>query len=513
MVDENSQDFSNIPRDNLIQSGPENDFPSRASETGTPEPASDEDEVPNHSYERIRSEIQQWEEAKKERRLTLLNRPPVVELDPWIRYTKWYEVLERSKHNLIRTYEFLRVPDPDELELQRVIRAWKRVKERCLDTLAATDHKDVLKWWASPKNDVASQRPFELPQNAQSLDKYSRVWEQFICYLVRTVPDRWGEEVESETGIKFTREQWESLQRIKDILIVTEDSNTNESHRRSGGNLYGQRPRIIGDIPGQQHDWSESESEDSSNSSDPEDSENDEFSISNSHEEEDQNRDPELTNEVMNLCRLVLMQDTSRIPLYDSPLIHYLAVRGVDVQSEGFRGSFFYTPILAGALWISRMIMMEVAVPATGWPELGLESKAIIPSIPERIRTIREHHLVEGSFSPVSSILTQLAMGKKYNKTHESPSNIHWSPDSRTIYFGGMPVELAKIEVMGNKLVQECRELLQELALGLELPTIDLDKIIDSMAWSSQFRRTDYSFINHSRNPENWRIGHEFLFP
>jgi hypothetical protein len=29
--------------------------------------------------------------------------------------------------------------------------------------LEATDHKDVLKWWASPKNEAADQRPFEIP--------------------------------------------------------------------------------------------------------------------------------------------------------------------------------------------------------------------------------------------------------------------------------------------------------------------------------------------------------------
>ena len=61
--------------------------------------------------------------------------------------------------------------------MERVLRAWRRIFERGLDTLAATDQKDVLKWWASPKNEAASQRPFELPQNAKSVDKYSVVWD------------------------------------------------------------------------------------------------------------------------------------------------------------------------------------------------------------------------------------------------------------------------------------------------------------------------------------------------
>jgi len=64
-----------------------------------------------------------------------------------------------------------------------------------LDILAATDQKDALKWWASPKNEATSQRPFELPQTTKSIDRYSAVWERFICYMLRTAPiERWGDE-------------------------------------------------------------------------------------------------------------------------------------------------------------------------------------------------------------------------------------------------------------------------------------------------------------------------------
>ena len=74
-------------------------------------------------------------------------------------------------------------------------------------------------------------------------------------------------------------------------------------------------------------------------------------------------QDPDVTNALMCLCMLVIMQDTSRISTYDGPMMHYLAVRGVDTQSKSLRASFYYTPILAGMLWINRLIMLEVAVP------------------------------------------------------------------------------------------------------------------------------------------------------
>jgi superfamily II DNA helicase RecQ len=421
-------------------------------------------EVEDVSYDRLEGEIQQWQEEKQERRLILLARPADVELDPWIQYTKWYNVLNKSKHDLVRTYAFLREPDHDEIKLHRLIRAWKRIFERCLDTLEAIDHKDVVKWWGSPKNEVASQRPFELPQNSKTLDKYSQIWEQFICYVIRTTPEEFEEE--TETGIQFTREQWECVQRIQDHL---------------GRGM-------------------------------PEDDDPDNEESGQDEESYERARDPELTSELMDLCRLVLVQDTSRISLYDSPLMHYLAVRGFDTESKSFRSSFFYTPILAGTLWISRLILLETAVPSISWPRLGLQSKAEIHSIPVRIHKIRTEHLCEGSFGPVSSILTQLAMGKKNNSTHETPSNIHWAEDFQTIYFGGMPVRLAKISTMGLAMIQEGYDMIRELAFGKELPVFDLSEIIDSMAWSSEFRRSDYSFINHTKNNEQIRVGHSFLF-
>ena len=70
--------------------------------------------------------------------------------------------------------------------------------ERCLDILAATNYyKDALKWWGLPKNEAASQRPFELPQNAKSINKYSGIWASFICYIMRTAP---VEDWEDKTG-------------------------------------------------------------------------------------------------------------------------------------------------------------------------------------------------------------------------------------------------------------------------------------------------------------------------
>ena len=49
-------------------------------------------------------------------------------------------------------------------------------------------------------------------------------------------------------------------------------------------------------------------------------------------------------------------------------------------------------------------------------------------------------------------------------------------------------------------MIQEGYDMIRELAFRKELPVFDLSEIINSMAWSSEFRRSDYSFINHTKN-------------
>ena len=395
----------------------------------------------------IEEGIWRWQDEAMKRRLRLQTEPLAYELDAWLNFTKWHAVLSKSKHDMLQTYRFLRYPEADDKRLCRLLRAWEVVRTRALDTLENVDHKDALKWWVSPKNEVASQNPFELPQNAKTLGQYSRIWEQFLCYMVRTVPalDDDDDNGETETGVIYTQDQRDAIEDIHDDLD-DDDSDVGLAT---------------------------------------------------------------LASNVMRLCRLVVTQDLSATKLYDSPLMHYLAVRGIDKQTESFRGPMQYTSILAGMLWIVRLLALEMVIPSRPWLELGIAGKAEVASVKESVESFRLAHLVEGSFSPASSILTQLAKGKKDNSLHHSPSNIHWAEDKETIYFVGRPVELAKIGPMCDNLVDELKELMVTLAFEEPLPTIKLGSVVDSTAWNQQFRKAGFDFTKHSAN-RHLNVGYSF---
>jgi hypothetical protein len=371
-----------------------------------------------------------------------------TEVDPWLQYTGWEEVLAGSKHDLVKTAEFTATAAATEPELEQVLQSWERILQRSLSTLiAVSNYKDILKWWASPKNEVASQRPFELPRD-RTVARYGQTFARLLCYVIRTAPESFDRE--TETGVTFSELQWSYITEVREAAAVAVAE-----------------------------------------------------------------ADARLDSALMGLIISLLAQDTSQLLLYESPVMHYLALRGVNPQTKTFYPSFQYTPILAQMIWIIRLLMLEVAVSEKGWPELGLKSRketgAVAGAVADRIHELRRSHLCEGSFSPASSILSQLARGQAINRVQPSEANIYWSDDRQTVFYGGKGVAMAKVRAMCQALTLELEGLLHELLFHQSVAPVPLPQLVDSMGTAQRFQQRGYSFIDH---PDNacWKAGWEFLW-
>ena len=174
-------------------------------------------------------------------------------------------------------------------------------------------------------------------------------------------------------------------------------------------------------------------------------------------------QDHEVTVGVFKVIMSLVCHDLSQSTVYDSAIMHYLAVRGIDHQTRAYMPASSYTPILAQMLWMIRLVMLEITLPLEDWPEIGLQSRSKIEGVVEYMQSMRRKYLCEGSFSPASSILSQLARGKAINKLQHSPSNIHWSDDRQMVFFDGKGVAVAKIGSMCQMLIQELQDILYKL--------------------------------------------------
>lgn len=92
----------------------------------------------------IKAEIEEW--MKKEEEEEYKASTVATEVDLWLQYTGWEEVLAGSKHGLVKTAEFTATATGTEPELERVVESWERILQRSLTTLiAVSNFKDILK--------------------------------------------------------------------------------------------------------------------------------------------------------------------------------------------------------------------------------------------------------------------------------------------------------------------------------------------------------------------------------
>jgi hypothetical protein len=141
------------------------------------------------------------------------------------------------------------------------------------------------------------------------------------------------------------------------------------------------------------------------------------------------NNDRIVTVAVLKLIISLITEDVSQMSLYETPIMHYLAIRAINTATQTFRSPALYTPILAQILWIIRLLVLELTISDEGWDELGVPSRIEVGkergAVAARIQEFRQKHLCEGSFSPASSILTQLARGQALNRGTQKSSNIY----------------------------------------------------------------------------------------
>ena len=225
--------------------------------------------------------------------------------------------------------------------------------------------------------------------------------------------------------------------------------------------------------------------------------------------------DSTLDTAVFRLILRLITQNTTQLARYEPPVMHYLAVRSIDPETKGFYPSFRYTPYLAHMICIIRLLILESTLSEQGWPEIGIQSRkelgAVAEAVADSVQLARKGFLCEGSYSPASSILSQLAYGQKLNRNHSSEANIFWSDDRQTVHLDGKGVAMAKVRTMCQALTAELEELLQELLFNQSVKPVPLPQLVDSMGTAQWFQQTGYSVLDHPDN-KRWKVSWEFLW-
>lgn len=95
----------------------------------------------------------------------------------------------------------------------------------------------------------------------------------------------------------------------------------------------------------------------------------------------------------------------------NAPVPFYSAVLGIDAKRNMVRAPYNYTSFVAGLLWISRLLTLEHALPKHPYHHLNIPDRSHYLDWGFRLEGLRKMYLIEGSYSPVSTLVGLLAYG------------------------------------------------------------------------------------------------------
>ncbi|KAF1359099.1 hypothetical protein EJ07DRAFT_32587, partial [Lizonia empirigonia] len=111
-------------------------------------------------------------------------------------------------------------------------------------------------------------------------------------------------------------------------------------------------------------------------------------------------------------------------------LMQFLAVLGIDSDTGRLRTAKHYSYMLAGMVYCVRVIGAEELLP-------GGQRNTQTEQGRDRFVEMRHKYLADGTFTPMSAMISMLAYGKHVALTTGNSGNAYWSADKRTFYLTG----------------------------------------------------------------------------
>jgi len=178
---------------------------------------------------------------------------------------------------------------------------------------------------------------------------------------------------------------------------------------------------------------------------------------------------------------------------FSSGLIHFLAVLGIDAELDRLRTAKNYSYMLAGIVYCARVLGVEALLPSGQRDEQGDAER-------EEFLRKRKDFLADGSYSPMSTMLSLLAYGKHVALNTGNSGNSWWSKDKKTFYLYGRPIIISQFRRMARDVVTEAETTLWQELLWIagrgQRFVVPLDKIVDDVT----FTKRGISFVSRASN-------------
>ena len=391
----------------------------------------------------------------------------------WFKRTGWLEHLRGR--NLAHLGHQARLPNRSEMKLQLAAELTARLIERCVRGLS-TLPRETRRWLRSAEQTNIDPRPLARLQNLASQAKYANYMIWFVCYYLRIVAND-ERRVEQYCSQQASQQQeWSeessSSSSSSEGSEYEADSNDEESP------VPGRRPRPkktadVGKDSRELFVWKGDQKH---------------LALTLWFALDGDNQEAKTEALLASLCSFILVSygnDT-----YTSGLIHFAAVLGINTETGRLRTAKNYSYMLAGLVYSARVLSVEKLLPATARDMQTKEDQ-------DHFLDMRRKHLADGSYSPVSEMISLLAYGKHIAQAQGNSGNASWSKDKTIFYLNGRPIIIERFRTMAQSMRAEVVEQLWALCWVQSVAdrfTVDLAKVEDDVS----FTKRGMSFVNRA---------------
>jgi hypothetical protein len=132
---------------------------------------------------------------------------------------------------------------------------------------------------------------------------------------------------------------------------------------------------------------------------------------------------------------IALLDHSLKGELYESAVVGFLAVLGVDPQRQTFRDPYAYTRYLSGLVKISQMLVAQQAV--------SLAERGLVAYPTDALEEMRARFLLFGVQAPFGWITRLRTYGKKIQNSTTSLGYIYWSDDEQTLSYRDLKLSMS----------------------------------------------------------------------
>jgi superfamily II DNA helicase RecQ len=411
-------------------------------------------------------------EVKHEKKMQVMD-ADVAKTDRtgWFSRTGWLQHL--AKCNRMHLAHAIKLPNRNEPKLKRAARIVELLIERSVAGLS-TLARETRRWLRSAQREEIDRRPLARLQNPESQARYAGYMVMFVCYFLRIIANeeaRAGSSSNSDTSI--------TDENTSDSSTSNGEGSSDDSSRRRRRRNRRRRERDLFKDARKLFPWQGRQKELA-----------EELWLALDSGDEDK----QMQALLLALASFIF-KGTGDDP-FSSGLIHFLAVLGIDAEMDRLRTAKNYSYMLAGVVYCTRVIAVEALLPSAMRREQGVADR-------DDFLSARKQFLADGSYSPMSEMISLLAYGKFVALNAGNSGNAYWSRDKKTFYLGGRPIVISQFQQMARDIVSEAADMLWQELLWAADPAerflVKLDKIIDDVT----FTKRGVSFVNRDENSLN----------